>query len=42
MILGDNQLPPLGEMKLALYRANRPADEATELLLAELRCVYGS
>ena len=42
VILGDNQLPPLGEMKLALYRANRPADEATELLLAELRCVYGS
>jgi DNA-binding transcriptional LysR family regulator len=42
VIQGDNQLPAIGEMKLALYRANRPADEATELLLAELRCAYGS
>ncbi len=42
VIQGDNQLPALGEMKLALYRANRPADEATELLLTELRCAYGS
>jgi DNA-binding transcriptional LysR family regulator len=42
VIQGDNQLPAIGEMKLALYRANRPADEATELLLSELRCAYGS
>jgi DNA-binding transcriptional LysR family regulator len=42
VIQGDNQLPALGEMKLALYRANRPADEATGLLLSELRCAYGS
>ena len=42
VIQGDNQLPPLGEMKLALYRANRTADEATDLLLSELRCAYGS
>jgi DNA-binding transcriptional LysR family regulator len=42
MILGDNQLPPLGEMKLALYRTSRQGDEATELLLSELRCAYGS
>jgi DNA-binding transcriptional LysR family regulator len=41
-IQGDNQLPPLGEMKLALYRSNRPADEAFEMLLSELRCAYGS
>ncbi|TAG25555.1 MAG: LysR family transcriptional regulator, partial [Rhodobacterales bacterium] len=46
VIPGDNQLPPLGEMKLALYRAPRPKgeapDEAVELLLSELRCAYGS
>ena len=42
VIQGNNQLPPMGEMKLALYRASRPADEATELLLSELRCAYGS
>ncbi len=46
VITGDNQLPPLGEMKLALYRAPRPKgeapDEAVELLLSELRCAYGS
>jgi DNA-binding transcriptional LysR family regulator len=42
MILGDNQLPALGEMKLALYRTSRQSDEATELLLSELRCAYGS
>jgi DNA-binding transcriptional LysR family regulator len=42
VIQGDNQLPPLGEMKLALYRTNRKADEATDLLLSELRCAYGS
>jgi DNA-binding transcriptional LysR family regulator len=40
-IPGDNQLPPLGEMKLALYRANRNADEAVERLVTELRCAYG-
>lgn len=46
VIAGENQLPPLGEMKLALYRAPRPKgeapDEAVELLLSELRCAYGS
>ena len=42
VIQGDNQLPAMGEMKLALYRATRTADEATELLLSELRCAYGS
>jgi hypothetical protein len=41
IIAGDNQLPALGEMKLALYRANRRKDEAVDLLLAELRCGYG-
>lgn len=40
-ITGDNQLPPLGEMKLALYRGSRRNDEALETLLAELRCGYG-
>lgn len=40
-ISGDNQLPPVGEMKLALYRANRRADEAVDLLVNELRCAYG-
>jgi len=40
-IAGDNQLPPVGEMKLALYRANRRADEAVDLLVNELRCAYG-
>lgn len=41
-IAGENQLPPVGEMKLALYRANRRADEAVDLLVNELRCAYGS
>jgi DNA-binding transcriptional LysR family regulator len=41
-IAADNQLPPLGEMKLALYRANRRNDEAVEMLMAELRCGYGA
>ena len=36
----DNQLPPLGEMKLALYRADRRKDEAVDMLMAELRCAY--
>jgi DNA-binding transcriptional LysR family regulator len=39
---GDNQLPSVGEMKLALYRANRRADEAVDLLVSELRCAYGA
>lgn len=41
-IAGDNQLPAVGQMKLALYRANRRADEAVDLLVQELRCAYGS
>ena len=41
-ITGDNQLPAVGEMKLALYRGTRRADEATDLLLSELRCAYGA
>ncbi len=40
-IAGDNQLPSVGEMKLALYRANRRKDEAMDLLVSELRCAYG-
>ena len=39
-LAADNQLPPLGEMKLALYRANRRKDEAMDMLMAELRCAY--
>jgi DNA-binding transcriptional LysR family regulator len=39
---GDNQLPPVGEMKLGLYRGSRRSDEATDMLLNELRCAYGS
>lgn len=38
----ENQLPRLGEMKLALYRANRQEDEALARLVAELRCGYGA
>jgi DNA-binding transcriptional LysR family regulator len=41
-IAADNQLPQVGEMKLALYRANRRSDEAVEMLISELRCAYGS
>jgi DNA-binding transcriptional LysR family regulator len=41
-IAADNQLPPVGEMKLALYRANRRKDEAMDLLASELRCAYGA
>ncbi len=41
-IAGDNQLPPVGEMKLGLYRANRRSDEAVDHLVGELRCAYGS
>ena len=40
VIPGDNQLPDLGEMKLALYRSDRRKDEAVEMLMAELRCAY--
>jgi DNA-binding transcriptional LysR family regulator len=42
VIAGENQLPPLGETKVALYRANRRNDEAAELLISELRCGYGA
>ena len=42
VISGDNQLPPVGDMKLALYRANRRRDEAVDLLVAELRMAYGA
>ncbi len=41
-IAGDNQLPPVGEMKLGLYRGTRRTDEAVDLLVSELRCAYGS
>jgi DNA-binding transcriptional LysR family regulator len=41
-VAGDNQLPSVGEMKLALYRANRRKDEAMDLLVSELRCAYGA
>lgn len=40
VITGDNQLPDLGNMKLALYRAGRQADEPNEMLLSELRVAY--
>ena len=40
-IAGENQLPPVGEMKLGLYRGTRRADEAVDLLVSELRCAYG-
>ena len=41
-IAGENQLPPVGEMKLGLYRASRRNDEAIDLLVNELRCAYGA
>ncbi len=41
-IAGDNHLPSVGEMKLALYRAGRRNDEAMDLLVSELRCAYGA
>ena len=41
-IAGENQLPPVGEMKLALYRGGRRSDEAMDLLISELRCAYGA
>jgi DNA-binding transcriptional LysR family regulator len=40
--IADTALPPGGEMRLGLYRAQRRADEAMERLLAELRGAYGS
>jgi DNA-binding transcriptional LysR family regulator len=40
VITGDNQLPVLGDMKLALYLADRRKDEAVEMLMAELRAAY--
>jgi DNA-binding transcriptional LysR family regulator len=41
-IIGENQLPSVGEMKLALYRNNRRNDEAVNHLASELRCAYGA
>jgi DNA-binding transcriptional LysR family regulator len=41
-IAGENQLPPVGEMKLGLYRAGHRNDEAVDLLVSELRCAYGA
>jgi hypothetical protein len=41
-ITGDNQLPPVGEMVLGLYRNTRRSDEAVDYLVSELRCAYGS
>ena len=40
VIEADNQLPPAGQMKLALYRATGRKDEAMDMLMAELRCAY--
>lgn len=42
VISGENQLPSLGETKVAMYRANRRSDEAADLLISELRCGYGA
>jgi DNA-binding transcriptional LysR family regulator len=41
-ITGENQLPPVGDMLLALYRNTLRSDEATDLLMSELRCAYGA
>jgi DNA-binding transcriptional LysR family regulator len=41
-IAGDNLLPPVGDMKLALYRSSRRSDAAVEHLMSELRCAYGA
>ena len=41
-ITSDNHLPPVGEMKLGLYRGGRRTDEAMDLLMSELRCAYGA
>lgn len=42
IIAADNQLPAVGDMKLALYRTNRRRDEAVDRLMAELRMAYGA
>lgn len=42
IIAGDNALPPVGEIKLAIYRATRRRDEAMDMLVSELRCAYGA
>jgi DNA-binding transcriptional LysR family regulator len=42
VIEAENQLPALGEMKLALYRAHRQEDEVLARMVAELRCGYGA
>ena len=42
VIGAENQLPPVGDMKLALYRGARRSDEALDLLVSELRCAYGA
>ena len=39
---GENQLPSVGEMKLALYRNDRRSDDAVDLLMSELRLAYGA
>ena len=41
-IASDNQLPSVGEMKLALYRNTRRNDDAVDLLMSELRLAYGA
>ncbi|WP_135448923.1 MULTISPECIES: LysR family transcriptional regulator [Tabrizicola] len=40
VIDAENQLPPLGQMKLALYRSPAATGEAVDMLMAELRCAY--
>jgi len=39
---GENQLPSVGEMKLALYRNDRRSDDSVDLLMSELRLAYGA
>ncbi|MEZ5796699.1 MAG: LysR family transcriptional regulator [Paracoccaceae bacterium] len=39
-LAGDNQLPPLGETNICLYRGTARRDEVVETLMAELRCAY--
>lgn len=41
VIEAQNQLPALGEMKLALYRSPAATGEAVDMMMAELRCAYG-
>lgn len=41
VIAGENQLPVLGETKVAMYLANRRNDDAMDLMVSELRCGYG-